>query len=104
MSKWLKGLRNPLLDAKGQEIKPDGKKSIEIGEMILGALFVAKSKDAKEAVRKQTKIVPMLNNAKNALELEDADYEMVKTAVEQNPEGRPDGIWGQMLVLFEDQN
>ena len=102
MSKWLKGLQEPIRGSKGEEIKPDGKNSIKIGEMINGAVFVAKSKDAKEAIRKQLKIMPMLNAAKNAIELEDNDYEIVKKAVEQNPEQRPDGIWGQMLLLFED--
>lgn len=103
MSKWIKGLENKVTGPKGVVLKDQltGKDGI-MCDLIIGALYVAKSKDAVEAVRKQNKLFPMLTNAKNALELEDADYEIIKRSVEENPEDRPDGVWGQMLMIFEE--
>ena len=102
--KKITGLDSTIKWIDGKEIKNLNGKPIHIKDYILGAVYSSKCKQPADAIRKTTKILPMLLAAKNTLEVEDTDYELVKNAVNENPEQRPTGIWGAMLQVFEENN
>ena len=96
MSKWLKGLDEPIISPNGKQIA-----EITIKSELIESVFMAESETPKDTLRKTQKIIPMLQAAKNAVEFEDADFELVKKSVETNPKKLFDGVLGQILVKFE---
>jgi len=68
----------------------------------LNLLFNSKAENAKDAIRVNTKILPMLQADKKSGEFEDADWELMKKIAEKNEVQYPIGIFGQAMQVFEE--
>lgn len=101
MAKQIKGLANKVLDNKSKPIK-SGKEDLLVSEILANILYHNKSENGKDALRTTQKIMPMLYAAKNVVEFEDSDFDLVAKAVETNTIGYLDGVLGQVLAIFEE--
>lgn len=98
--KWLKGLDKKLKDHKGEE----GKNVETMREVLNFALYRSKVSEPKDVMRINNKLLPMVSASKKALELEDNDYELIKKIVEKNELQMMAGHFGQLLMIFEDED
>jgi len=97
--KMIKGLDQRLKGFDGKSTD----KSQKIGEAISFVLYGSKTEKADEALRITQKIIPMIYASKNAIELEDKDFEITKKIIEKNEIKMPAGQLGQLLEVFENK-
>lgn len=80
MAKILKGLLSPIKDFDGVELKDSEDRIVTIKIIIANSIAGTKSDDAVRAM----KIALNIHNAGDEIELEDADFNLVKKAVKDN--------------------
>ncbi len=81
MAKLLKGLNETLKDFDGNELKDADNLPITIKTLIKNSIASTKADDSIRAMDLALKI----HNANNQLEVEDADFNLIKKAVDDNP-------------------
>lgn len=97
--KTLRGLDQTILTLDGKEYSDHA----TVKTILMKLLFNGKA-DPATAIRISNKILPMIIAAKNAVEFEDSDFNIVKTIATTNTPEYNIGIFAQVMKTFEDNN